>query len=147
MLIILKEKTALDFWEALPSQSESVSHFSDRPAVFDPMDCSLPGSSVHGILQARILEWVAIFFSRASFQPRDQTQVSFIPGRFLTICATRKIQPVYVPDIKGPEVKTCLLFSISLCKCFSGQLKFHCKCLDHSFHISHPLVPKAGSQS
>ena len=38
---------------------------------FDPMDCSLPGSSVHGIFQARILEWVAIFFSRRSSQPRD----------------------------------------------------------------------------
>ena len=39
----------------------------------DPMDCSLPGSSVHEILQARILEWVAIPFSRGSSQPRDQT--------------------------------------------------------------------------
>ena len=42
----------------------------------DPMDCNLPGSSVLEILQARILEWVAIFFSRESSQPRDQTQVS-----------------------------------------------------------------------
>ena len=40
----------------------------------DPMDCSLPGSSVHGILQARILEWVAISFSRGSSQPRNWTQ-------------------------------------------------------------------------
>ena len=47
----------------------------------DPVDCSLPGSSVHGILQARILEWVAISFSRVSSQPRDQTQVSRIGGR------------------------------------------------------------------
>ena len=39
----------------------------------DPMDCGPPGSSVHGILQARILEWVAISFSRGSSQPRDQT--------------------------------------------------------------------------
>ena len=42
----------------------------------DPTDCSPPGSSVHGILQARILQWVAIPFSRGSSQPRDQTQVS-----------------------------------------------------------------------
>ena len=42
----------------------------------DPMGCSLTGSSVHGILQARILEWVAIPYSRGSFQPRDQTQSS-----------------------------------------------------------------------
>ena len=44
----------------------------------DLMDCSLPGSSVHGILQERILEWVAIPLSRGSSQPRDQTQVSCI---------------------------------------------------------------------
>ena len=50
----------------------------------DPMDCSLPGSSVHGIPQARTLEWVAIPFSKASSQPRDQTQVSHIAGRFFT---------------------------------------------------------------
>ena len=47
----------------------------------DPMDCSLPGSSIHGIFQARVLEWVAISFSRGSSQPRDQTQVSRIGGR------------------------------------------------------------------
>ena len=46
------------------------------------------GSSVHGVLQARILEWVAIPFSRASSQPRDQSGVSYITGRFLTIQAT-----------------------------------------------------------
>ena len=49
------------------------------------MDRSLPGSSVHGILQTRILVWVAIPFSRGSFQHRDQTWVSCIAGRFLTI--------------------------------------------------------------
>ena len=48
----------------------------------DPMDCNLPGSTVHGILQARTLEWVAIPFSRGSSQPRDQTWVSCTPGRF-----------------------------------------------------------------
>ena len=41
------------------------------PTICDPMDCSLPGSSVHGILPARILEWVAMPFSRESFHPRD----------------------------------------------------------------------------
>ena len=51
----------------------------------DPMDCSPPGSSVHGSLQARILEWVTIPFSRGSSQPRDRTQVSCIAGRFFTI--------------------------------------------------------------
>ena len=48
------------------------------------MDCSPPGSSVHGILQARILEWVAISISRESSWPRDRTRVSCIAGRFFT---------------------------------------------------------------
>ena len=56
------------------------------------MDCSLPGSSVHGILQARILEWVAISFCRRSSQPRDRTQVSCIAGRFFTNWAMREVQ-------------------------------------------------------
>ena len=54
------------------------------------LDSSLPGSSVHGILQARILEWVSISFSRVSFQPRDQTQVSCIAGGFFTTEPPRK---------------------------------------------------------
>ena len=52
------------------------------------MDCSLPGSSVYGILQVRILEWVAIPFFRGSSQPRDWTWVSCIAGRFFTISTT-----------------------------------------------------------
>ena len=60
------------------------------PTLCDPMDCNLPGSSVHGILQARILEWVAISFSRGSSQPRDRTCISCIAGRFFTIWATRE---------------------------------------------------------
>ena len=59
--------------------------------VCDPMDCSLPRSSVHGSFQARILEWVAISFSRGSSQPRDQTRVSRIVGRCFTIWATREV--------------------------------------------------------
>ena len=47
----------------------------------DPMGCNPPGSSVSGVLQARILEWVAICFSRGSSQPRDRTWVSHIEGR------------------------------------------------------------------
>ena len=54
----------------------------------DPMVCSLPGSWVHGILQARILEWVAMPSSGGSSQPRDCTQVSLIAGRFFTVWAT-----------------------------------------------------------
>ena len=54
------------------------------------MDCGPSGSSVHGILQARILEWVAMPFSRGSSQPRDQTLVSCIAGRFFTIWGSWK---------------------------------------------------------
>ena len=56
----------------------------------DSMDCSLSLSSVHGILQARVLEWVAVFSSRGSSQPRDRTWVSCIAGRFFTNWATRE---------------------------------------------------------
>ena len=59
-----------------------------------PMDCSLPGSSVRGISQAGILEWVAISFSKGSSQSRDQTQVSCIAGQLLTIWATRETKPI-----------------------------------------------------
>ena len=59
------------------------------PTLCDPVDCSPPSSSVHGILQARILEWVIIPFSRASSWPRDLTPVFCIAGRFFTIWATR----------------------------------------------------------
>ena len=54
------------------------------------MDCSPPGSPVHGILQARILECVTIPFTRVSSRPRDRTQVSRITGRVFTIWATRE---------------------------------------------------------
>ena len=57
----------------------------------DPMGCSLPGSSVHGIFQARILEWFAIPFSRESSWPRDWTQVSCTAGRFFTNCTTKEV--------------------------------------------------------
>ena len=62
------------------------------PTFCDPIDGSLPGSSIRGILQSRILEWVAMSFSRRSSQPRDQTSVSRIAGRRFTIWATRETQ-------------------------------------------------------
>ena len=54
------------------------------------MDYSLPGFSDQGILQARILEWVAIPFAKGSSQPKDQTQVPSITGRFFTVWATKE---------------------------------------------------------
>ena len=58
------------------------------PTLCDPIDCSLPGSSVSGILQAITVEWVAISFSRGSSQPWHQTQVCHIAGRSFTVWAT-----------------------------------------------------------
>ena len=65
------------------------------PTLCDPMDCSPPHSSIQGILQARILEWVAIPFSKGSSQPRDRTRVSCIAGGFFTAWAIWKYLYVY----------------------------------------------------
>jgi len=61
------------------------------PTLCDPLDCSLPGSSVHGIFQAIVLEWIAISFSRGSSQPKAQTRVSRIVDRRFTVWATREV--------------------------------------------------------
>ena len=83
-------------WKLSESESEVA---QSCPTLCDPMDCILPGSSLHGpgsslhgILQASVLEWVAISFSRGSSQPRDQTQVSCIPGRCFNLWATREAE-------------------------------------------------------
>ena len=68
----------------------------------NPMVCILPGSSVHGILQAKILEWVAISFSRGSSQPRDQTQASHIAGRFFYHLSH---QGIGIDDISKSSIK------------------------------------------
>ena len=61
------------------------------PTLCDPMDCSLPCSSIHGIFQARVLEWVAISFSRGSSLPRDWTLVFHTVGKCFTFWATREV--------------------------------------------------------
>ena len=70
--------------------------------LHDPVDYSPPGSSVHGILQARILEWIAIPFSRGSFCPKGRTQVSCIADRFFIFWATMEA-PTYT-------VEFCFIF-------------------------------------
>ena len=60
------------------------------PTLCNPVDCSLPGSSIHGIFQGRILEWIAIPFSRRSSQPREWTQVSRIVGRCFIVWPSGK---------------------------------------------------------
>ena len=76
------------FWKVLAILKMKVLVAQLCPTVSDPVDCSPPGSSVHGILQARILEWVAIPFSRGSSWPRDWTQVSCIAGTCFSIWVT-----------------------------------------------------------
>ena len=71
------------------------------PTLCDPMDCSPPGSSVHGILQAIILEWFAISFSRGSSQPREQTWVSCTADRFFT--KNLGIQILQIPLVTSPS--------------------------------------------
>ena len=73
---------------AVKVKVKSLSHL----ALCDPMDCSLPCSSVLGIFQARVLEWVAISFARGSSRPRDWTQVFRIVGRRFTVWATREVR-------------------------------------------------------
>ena len=74
-----------------PDLSSSGDQVLGKRGHCDPMDCSLPSSSVHGIFQVIVLEWIAIFFSRGSSQPRDGTWVSCIVDRCFTICATRVV--------------------------------------------------------
>ena len=88
------------------------------PTLCDPMDCSLPGSSVHGIPQARILEWVALPFSRGSSQPRDQTQVSHI------ICDSLWAEPPGKPP-KGGRRRNSKWSQVVHPHSFSYQIKDH----------------------
>jgi len=105
------------------------------------MNCSLRGSSVHGILQTRIVEWVAIPFSRGSFWPRDRTHFSCIGGRFYTFWATREAHspgclvlffwaptvgytPLTVPhfiNILGLSSLPGLSEALQLCTCACGS--------------------------
>ena len=79
------------------------------PTLCDPMDCNPPGSSVHGILQARILEWVAIPFSRGSSRPGDRTWVSCIAGRFFTITPSGR------PGRQGLVLSTVVFLYLEEC--------------------------------
>ena len=85
------------------------------PTRCDPMDCSPSVSSVHRILQVRMLEWVASPFSRGSSWPRDQTWVSLIAGRFFTIWATREALTVH------EVTRSCTWFS--MCASTSAEKK------------------------
>ena len=80
-------------------QRESESEVTQScPTLCDPMDYSLPGSAIHGIFQARVLEWIAISFSRGSSRPSIQTWVSRIAGRCFTSEPPGKL--LYLQKIK-----------------------------------------------
>ena len=83
------------------------------------MDCHLPGSCVYGIFQARILKWVAISFSSRSSQPRDQTHVSRLAGRFFTAEPPKKPQ-IYFRNIEKEPLSLESLSSMGL----PGFVKF-----------------------
>ena len=97
------------------------------PSLCHPVDCRLPGSSVHGIFQTRILEWVAIPFYRGSSRPRDPTSVSSIAERFFTICATRDNFTLFICNLITLSFEnilyvTCIL--LNLFKCFTLKTWF-----------------------
>ena len=83
------------------------------PPLWDPMDCSLPGSSVHGLLQVRILEWVAIPFSRGSSPPRARTQVAYTARRFFTTWTTRKALQTSCKRARAPSLLTGALAQVA----------------------------------
>ena len=87
-------------------------HTQSFPTLCNPMDCSLPGCSVYGIFQARILEWVANSFSRGSSWPKDWTQISHIVSRCFTLWATREV--LWSCMGRGKVIPACHLFLTQL---------------------------------
>ena len=88
-------KLLLYFWRKIQNPMKWSEVTQSCPTLCDPMDCSLPGS-IHEIFQARILECVAISFSRRSSRPKDRTWVSRIAGRHFTVWVTREAQKVHI---------------------------------------------------
>ena len=99
-------------------------------ALCDHMDCSPPGCSLHGISQARILEWVAISFSRGSSQPRDRTWISCIGRRILYLC-----------HLRSPLILSYIAFSsqsngtVSWWRVFKLEFEFYLQFLLHSSSV------------
>ena len=100
------------FW-SMPPGKPSLLKWSEVAqlclTLCNPMDCSLPGFSIQGIFQARVLEWVAISLSRGSSQPRDWTRVSHTVDRYFTIWVTREVSCIYTTK------DTCIHTTKSLC--------------------------------
>ena len=103
------------------------------------MDCSLPGSSGHGLLKARILEWVPIPSSRVSSWPRNRTQVSCVAGRFFTDWAMRETSNNYFPGQNTGVGSHCLLQRIFPTQGSNPNL-WHCRRILYNLnHQGSPL--------
>ena len=108
---IIKFKGLNGAWKVLNTVTVTLKWSISHSVMFDslwPMNYSPPGSSVHGIFQVIILEWVAIPFSRGSSWPREQIQVSCTAGRFFTIWATREVLTQNLTLC----LSSCMLYSI-----------------------------------
>ena len=137
--IIYKLTCKLVLWSEVSEVAQSC------PTLCDPMDCSLPGSSLHGILQARVLEWVAISFSRGSSWLRDQTRVSCIPGRRFNLWATREAlyrSPIILYYRAGRIYITCSMV-LGLVYGFSSQVQATRWCFHLKMVATHQVL--AGS--
>ena len=108
----------------------------------NPVDCSLPGSSIHEILQAKILEWIAISFSRGSSWTRDWTQVSRIAGRCFNLWATREAPGSTVIDTPRNNVLPAIWASLN-------PVKLTCKINQHIslFRFTGLLMPENTTRS
>ena len=110
------------------------------PTLCDPVDYSPPGSSVHGISQARILEWVAISSSRGSSWSRSRTQVSCITGRYFTIWATREALTAIIPaqfqSEKWPGLDSNDTITLYLIYCLLSFIVYCSSLFLHSYMLS-----------
>ena len=127
--------------------SSSKNQSLSRVRLWNPMDCSPPRSSDHGILQARTLEWVDVSFSRGSSRPRDQTWVSYLAGRFSTLWTTREAPET---DRRQHSLVDCLPSAQKLCfplnlkatlRCLGPHLPWGTNCQIPLCSTSHPLSP------
>ena len=118
MFLLQNSEDKVDYWKKSACGFYVLLVAQSYLALCNPMNCT-PGSSVRGIFQTRILEWVAIPYSRESSPPRDQTQVSYITGRSFTILASRKVQVLcfsnaIYKDFTSPEFSSLTSFVIWL---------------------------------
>ena len=94
-MLVKKQQLEPDMEQQTGSKLEKALVFQLCLTLCDPMDCSLLGSSVHGVFQARILDWVAISFARESSQCRKQIWVSCIAGRVFNVWATKEALQIW----------------------------------------------------